>query len=168
MHGGVEFSPRWARRADRVDVRASDPAMVIRYFGNKDELFAQAAHVELSLPDLRIDAGEQRLCQIGADWLTGASTRYRANGRAKSPLICPNCNHPSISTSASQFTGIFRVWPCRLMSGRERRHRAVELQYQIGITICNQRRLVETRSNIHHGEDTQPSRNPIEIANRPA
>ena len=30
-----------------------DPAMVIRYFGNKDELFAQAAHIKLSLPDLR-------------------------------------------------------------------------------------------------------------------
>jgi AcrR family transcriptional regulator len=37
-----------------VAARASiDPAMVIRYFGNKDELFAQAAHIELSLPDLR-------------------------------------------------------------------------------------------------------------------
>ena len=30
-----------------------DPAMVIRYFGNKDELFAQAAEIKLSLPDLR-------------------------------------------------------------------------------------------------------------------
>jgi AcrR family transcriptional regulator len=29
-----------------------DPAMVIRYFGNKDELFAEAAHIKLSLPDL--------------------------------------------------------------------------------------------------------------------
>jgi len=30
-----------------------DPAMVIRYFGNKDELFARAASIRLDLPDLR-------------------------------------------------------------------------------------------------------------------
>jgi AcrR family transcriptional regulator len=30
-----------------------DPAMVIRYFGSKDDLFAQAARIKLSLPDLR-------------------------------------------------------------------------------------------------------------------
>ncbi|MGE3990573.1 TetR family transcriptional regulator [Pseudorhodoplanes sp.] len=30
-----------------------DPAMVIRYFGTKDELFARAAAIDLALPDLR-------------------------------------------------------------------------------------------------------------------
>jgi AcrR family transcriptional regulator len=32
---------------------AIDPAMVIRYFRNKDELFARAASIRLDLPDLR-------------------------------------------------------------------------------------------------------------------
>jgi AcrR family transcriptional regulator len=32
---------------------AIDPAMVIRYFHNKDELFARAATINLKLPDLR-------------------------------------------------------------------------------------------------------------------
>ena len=45
--------------------------------------------------------------------------------------------------------------------------RPVQLQYQIGITVCDQRRLIETRSNIHHGEDAQPSRNPIEVSDSP-
>jgi hypothetical protein len=34
-------------------------------------------------------------------------------------------------------------------------------------TVCDQRRLIETRSNIHHGEDAQPSRNPIEVSDSP-
>ncbi len=32
---------------------AIDPAMVIRYFGSKDELFARVAEFDLKLPDLR-------------------------------------------------------------------------------------------------------------------
>ena len=42
-----------------VAARASiDPAMVIRYFQNKDELFARAAAIDLSLPALKAsDAG---------------------------------------------------------------------------------------------------------------
>ena len=30
-----------------------DPSMVMRYFGNKEQLFAAAAHLDLRLPDLR-------------------------------------------------------------------------------------------------------------------
>lgn len=41
---------------DIAERAAIDPAMVIRYFGSKDELFAQAAVFDLRLPDLsRID-----------------------------------------------------------------------------------------------------------------
>lgn len=43
---------------DRTTVReiaaeaGIDPALVIRYFGSKDQLFAHAAHIDLALPDL--------------------------------------------------------------------------------------------------------------------
>ena len=41
---------------DIAERAAIDPAMVIRYFGSKDELFAEAAVIDLKLPDLsRID-----------------------------------------------------------------------------------------------------------------
>jgi AcrR family transcriptional regulator len=36
--------------AERASI---DPAMVIRYFGSKDELFARAAFIDLRLPDFR-------------------------------------------------------------------------------------------------------------------
>jgi AcrR family transcriptional regulator len=36
--------------AERASI---DPAMVIRYFGSKDELFARAASIDLKLPDFR-------------------------------------------------------------------------------------------------------------------
>jgi len=49
------FAERGYEATTVRDVASSasiDPAMVIRYFGNKDGLFAQAADFELGLPDL--------------------------------------------------------------------------------------------------------------------
>ena len=37
---------------DIAAVAGADPALVIRYFGSKDQLFAQAAEITLRLPDL--------------------------------------------------------------------------------------------------------------------
>ncbi|ESW99958.1 TetR family transcriptional regulator [Mesorhizobium sp. LSJC268A00] len=48
-----------------------DPAMVIRYFHSKDELFARAAVVDLQLPDQRIDPtaiGETLIRRFLVNW----------------------------------------------------------------------------------------------------
>ncbi|MEV0946483.1 TetR family transcriptional regulator [Rhodococcus sp. NPDC049939] len=49
---GAEGYERTTLRAVASDVGV-DPAMVIRYFTNKQSLFAEAAEFELDLPDLR-------------------------------------------------------------------------------------------------------------------
>jgi AcrR family transcriptional regulator len=57
---------------------AIDPAMVLRYFGSKDELFAEATVFDLKLPDLtRIDPsqiGETLISHFLAVW-EGASSK---------------------------------------------------------------------------------------------
>jgi AcrR family transcriptional regulator len=48
------FAERGYERTSVRDIAAAasiDPAMVIRYFGSKDELFARAALIDLKLPD---------------------------------------------------------------------------------------------------------------------
>lgn len=51
---------------DRTTIRSVaaeaevDPALVMRYFGSKDGLFAAAASFDLRLPDLRAEPGEMR------------------------------------------------------------------------------------------------------------
>jgi AcrR family transcriptional regulator len=56
------FAERGYERATVREIAAAariDPAMVIRYFGSKDELFARASELDLALPDLaRVPAGE--------------------------------------------------------------------------------------------------------------
>ena len=55
-----------------------DPSMVMRYFGNKEQLFAAAAHLDLRLPDLRSvprdEVGLGLARHLVALWDSAAST----------------------------------------------------------------------------------------------
>ena len=75
---------------DRTTIRAVaaeaeiDPALVMRYFGSKDGLFAAAANFDLHLPDLRGEVPERRgLClaqHFAKVWGAAADTGF--NGMA--------------------------------------------------------------------------------------
>jgi len=64
---------------DIAAAAAIDPAMVIRYFGSKDELFARAAPIDLALPPLTgVPAhaiGEALMRRFIEVWETGPSAR---------------------------------------------------------------------------------------------
>jgi AcrR family transcriptional regulator len=55
-------------RAIAADARI-DPSMVMRYFGNKEQLFADAAEFDLELPDLREVPQDQLGAEVAAHFL---------------------------------------------------------------------------------------------------
>ena len=61
---------------DIAAAAGADPALVVRYFGGKDALFAQAAAFDLSLPDLstidRAEIGRSLVRHFLAVWEEGA------------------------------------------------------------------------------------------------
>ncbi|MQA78870.1 MAG: TetR family transcriptional regulator [Streptosporangiales bacterium] len=91
-----------------------DPAMVMRYFGNKEGLFAAAAELELDLPDLRAVSREEagavlarRFLEIWEDneTMTALLRALATNGAAAKrgrmifgrqlrPVVAAVCPHP--------------------------------------------------------------------------
>ena len=76
-----------------------DPALVIRYFGSKDELFVRAAAFDLEIPDLdkikRSQIGEtliRRFLELGEGY-TGMTVLLRSAARTSTPLArCVSCS----------------------------------------------------------------------------
>lgn len=108
-----------------------DPAMVMRYFGNKEKLFAAAAEFDLRLPDLtavpRAELGKTLIAHFLERWegddtlkalLRAAVTNKAALARLRSvfatqlaPTIATVCNHPETAMTraglvASQAMGL--------------------------------------------------------------
>lgn len=105
---------------DRATIRAIardaaiDPAMVMRYYGSKEGLFAAASEFELRLPDLtrvpRARAGEtlvrhflarwetdevfNALLRVGLTNATGAERIHRLFGEKLLPAVAPLCPDP--------------------------------------------------------------------------
>ena len=59
-----------------------DPALVIRYFGNKEKLFAAAANFDLGLPDLHRLAARPRRSGVGGSLHRSLGARRHFHGAA--------------------------------------------------------------------------------------
>jgi AcrR family transcriptional regulator len=120
-----------------IAARASiDPAMVMRYFGSKDALFARTAHFELRLPDL---AGTKP-SGIGAALVRHAIGLWEGD-RARSGLVILLRAAASNDDAASKVRGVFasQVAPAvaRACGGKDARRRAGLVASQIlGLALC--------------------------------
>lgn len=87
-------------RAIAADARI-DPALVMRYFGNKDKLFAMAAEFDLRLPDL----GELPRRQVGASLVAHFLNRWEDDEGLKILLRAAATN----DAAATRLRAIFRT-----------------------------------------------------------
>lgn len=113
-----------------------DPALVIRYFGGKDQLFAQAADIRLALPDLSaIDRAE-----IGTALARHFVRLWEGEGTASGlPILLRSA--ASNEAAAEQMREIFaaQVIPAiqRISPGPDAEERAALVSSQLlGVALC--------------------------------
>jgi AcrR family transcriptional regulator len=120
-----------------IAARASiDAAMVMRYFGSKDELFARAAHFDLRLPSL----DNVTPADIGATLVRHAIGLWEGDG-GRSGLIILLRSAASNDDAASKVRAVFasQVMPAlaRAGGGADARRRAGLVASQIlGLALC--------------------------------
>ena len=120
-----------------IAARASiDPAMVMRYFGSKDALFARTTHFDLRFPSL----ANARPSEIGAALVRHAIELWEGD-RGRSGLIILLRAAASSDDAASKVRDVFasQVMPAvaRAGGGRDARRRAGLVASQIlGLALC--------------------------------
>ena len=120
-----------------IAARASiDPAMVMRYFGSKDALFARTAHFDLGFPGL----ANTKPSEIGAALVRHAVELWEGD-RGRSGLIILLRAAASSEDAASKVRDVFasQVMPAvaRAGGGKDARRRAGLVASQIlGLALC--------------------------------
>ena len=120
-----------------IAARASiDPAMVMRYFGSKDALFARTAHFDLRLPGLASTAPSE----IGAALVRHAIGLWEGD-RARSGLVILLRAAASSDEAAGKVRDVFasQVAPAvaRAGGGKDARTRAGLVASQmLGLALC--------------------------------
>jgi AcrR family transcriptional regulator len=120
-----------------IAARASiDPAMVMRYFGSKDALFARTAHFDLRLPGVT----GTRPSQVGAALVRHAIGLWEGD-RGRSGLVILLRAAASSEDAAAKVRDVFasQVMPAvaRAGGGKDARRRAGLVASQIlGLALC--------------------------------
>lgn len=109
-----------------------DPSMVMRYFGNKDRLFAAAADLDLEIPDLSDTPGDQ----LGARLVGYFMDRWERDEALVVLLRSSTTNSEAAQRMQAIFAGQLLPVVAKINSTEPARRAALIATQTLGLALC--------------------------------
>jgi AcrR family transcriptional regulator len=128
-----------------------DPSMVMRYFGNKDRLFAAAADFDLQIPDLS-DVGHD---QLGARLVGHFVNRWERDEALIVMLRSSATNAEAAQRMRAMFAGQLLPAIAKINAVASERRAALIATQMLGLALCRYVLQLPPIVNMSHDETVQ-------------